>query len=135
MPWTNQWSIKIDGTEVNTLPTGGYLVAEIPELENIPDWEPVTVPIDGDWPSFIRLQPVDTSWTVNISMAACDWATYQTRIAALRALFSQGVHTLTVQVRGQASPLSATVVARGMMVNAKARSASVSLYVPKPVLA
>ena len=135
MTWNEQWSIKIDGQELNTAPTGGNYVASIPEIENVADYDAVTVPIDGDYPAFIRLQPRESTWTLNIAMKACNWATYQTQIASLKTLLAPGIHTLAVQIRGMTAAKSATVVVRGMMIQPTARALSVTLFVPKPVLA
>lgn len=135
MVWSEQWSIKIDGNELNSVRTGGNFLAEIPQLENMPDYDPVIVPMDGAYPAFIRLQPRESAWALNIAMKPCDWATWQTQLQSLKAVLTAGVHTLTVQVRGMPSPVSTTVVVRGMMVEPKARVLSVQLLVPKPVLA
>jgi len=134
MAWPGKWSIKIDGTEINTLPNGGDYIAEIPEIDNIAEFDQVTVGMDGDYPAFIRLQPREATWTLNISMKACTWETYQTRLTWLKSVLSLGPHTLTVQVRGQATPVSATVVVCGIIVEAKSRALSIKLSVPKPVL-
>lgn len=134
MAWPGIWSIKIDGTELNTLPTGGDFLCEIPEIDNVPEQDQVVVAMDGDYPAFIRLQPREASWTLNLSMRGCDWATYQTNLDYLKSVLSSGPHTLTVQVRGMASPKSTTVVVCAMMVEAKSRAVSVKLSVPKPVL-
>ena len=134
MAWPGFWSIKIDGTEINTLPVGGNYLCEIPEIDNVAEFDQITVAMDGDYPAFIRLQPREASWTLNISMKSCDWPTYQTQLAYLKSLLSSGPHTLTVQVRGMPDPKSTMVVVCAMMVEAKSRAVSVKLSVPKPVL-
>jgi hypothetical protein len=134
MAWPGRWSIKIDGVELNTLPTGGHYICEIPEIDNVPEQDQVVVAMDGDYPAFIRLQPREASWTLNLTMKPCDWPTYQTRLAYLKSLLSSGPHTLTVQVRGMDVEKSVTVIVCAMMVEAKSRAISVKLSVPKPVL-
>lgn len=135
MSWTGVWSIKVDGTELNTAPTGGSFIAEIPEIEDIAQMDVVSVAIDGSYPAFIRLQPREGTWTLNIAMKPCSWATWQTNLATLSAILTPGVHTLTVQIRGQSSPLSTTIVVKGRMTAPKQRALSYTLFVPKPVLA
>lgn len=134
MAWTGIWSIKMDGVELNTLPTGGHFLCEIPEIDNVPELDQVTVAMDGNYPAFIRLQPREASWTLNLTMKPCDWETYQTRLDYLKSVLYSGVHTLTVQVRGMSTAKSTTVVVCAMTVDAKSRAVSVKLSVPKPVL-
>lgn len=131
MSWNEQWSIKIDGVELNDITT---YFTEIPEIENIPEDDVVTVPIDGRAPAYIRNQPVEAHYTILIASRPCTWEMWSTRITSLKALLTRGSHTLTVQVRGMAAAASTTVVIKGMMIEAKNRRVAVSLVAMTPIL-
>lgn len=132
MAWTEQWSYKIDnGTELNDKTT---YVCQVPELDTVFEQEAITVAVDGEYPSFIRMQPREGAYTFIINMSACNWITYRTRITALKAIFTPGLHTFTAQARGMANPLSVPVVVKGMVVDAKIRQVVVSTLAPRPIL-
>lgn len=132
MVWSEQWSYKIDGTEVNDR-TNFFVV--VPELDHDFEQEAIMVSVQGDYPSFIRNQPKEGAYTFIVSMTNCTWATYQTRLATLKAIFSNGIHTFTVQARGMASAKSVTLVVQGITVQAKERVVTVRTIAPKPVFA
>lgn len=130
--WSEQWSLKVDGHELND--RTNFLV-EIPELDDQSADDIVLVTIAGDYPIYVRSQPTDATWNLLIQMTPCNWATYQTRLATLRSYLSSGRHTITVQRRGMAAAKSATVIVKGWAIDAKSRKVAVTLVVPKPVLA
>lgn len=132
MVWTNQWTFLIDG---NNLSDYTNYITYVPEVENTVDMDVISVAVDGDYPSIIRLQPREGTYTLLIQMTNCDWATYQTRLQQLKSWLAPGLHTLTVQIRGQTQQYSVTIATVNMIINPKQRSVSVKAWVPKPVLA
>jgi hypothetical protein len=132
MAWSAQWSLKIDGSQLND--KSNYY-AEIPELDTGSDHDIILVNIAGDYPLFVRAQPMDATMNLLIQMTPCNWATYRTRLATLQALLTPGRHTLEVQVRGMTAAKTMMVVVKGMAIEAKTRKVAVTLIVPKPVLA
>lgn len=131
MSWAEQWSYKIDGTEVNDRTN---FFTQVPELENTPQMDVILKTVDGDYPSFIRVQPKEMGYTFIIAMTPCTWATYQSRLQTLKTIFTPGTHTFTVQARGQASPTSVTIVATGSLsIMPKERIITISVIAPKPV--
>jgi hypothetical protein len=136
MAWNEQWSFKIDGTEINrnaSNPTGTFIV-QIPELENQFEQDAILVEIDGDYPAFVRMQPREGQYTILISMTPCTWGDYQTRLQTLKTLLSPGQHTLTVQARGMPTAKSVVIVVKSMQIDAKIRLVTVAAVVPRPVL-
>jgi hypothetical protein len=129
MAWAEQWSIKVDGTEINT----GNFITEIPDLDSIGSVDAVLVTIPNDYPVFIRTQPLDSTININTQMKPCAWATFQTNLATLRGILTPGLHTLTVQVRGMATAKSLTIVVKSMAVEAVGRRVSTQALVPTPV--
>jgi hypothetical protein len=127
--WTGVWSIKIDGTEINS----GNFITDIPDLDSIGSVEAVMVPIPNDYPVLIRTQPLDSTININTQMKPCDWATFQTNLATLRGILSAGVHTLTVQVRGMTAAKSLIIVITSNAVEAKGRRMNTQALIPKPV--
>lgn len=134
MAWNEQWSVKVDGgVELNDHVN---YVTEVPQIDDVPDWDVKIVPIDGTYPAYVRADPTSGVYTVNVQMSACSYATFRTRMAALDAMFTMGAsHTLTVQVRGMPSALSVTIIPRGKAVDAKLRKVTYNCHVPVPVLA
>jgi hypothetical protein len=131
MVWTEQWTIKIDGTNIND--KVNYFTT-IPDLDNIfGSVDPVMVSIPNDYPVFIRNQPLDATININIQMTPCTWATFQTRLTALRALLSPGRHAMAAQVRGMATEKSLSIIVTSFAVDPKARRINVQAIVPKPV--
>lgn len=131
--WAEQWSYSVGGHELNDHTN---YVTQIPEINNVPDYNVVSVPIDGDYPAFIRADPANGVWSILIQMQPCTWAVYETRRAQLASWLPMGVPlTLTVQIRGMTGVKSATIVPKNLIVNAKTRSLAYSCHVPIPVLA
>lgn len=134
MVWAEQWSVKVDGgIELND--HVNYLT-EVPQLDDVPDWDVKQVPIDGTYPAYIRSDPTSGAYTVNIQMTSCTWATFRSRLATLDAIFTMGAtHTLAVQVRGMSASKSVVIVPRGKVVDPKLRKVTYACFVPVPVLA
>lgn len=131
--WNEQWSIKVDGYEINDK-TAFWTV--IPEIDNIGSVDVITVDVPNDYPVYIRTQPLSASITFKINMTPCSWATYRTRLDTIYALMTPGPHTLTIQVRGMATAKSLTFIPQQVTVtDPKARELSVQATIPKPVLA
>lgn len=133
MAWTEQWSHKIDGTELNDKVN---FITQVPELDNEPDWDFKTVPIDGTYPAVTRADPTSGRYTFLIQMTACTWPVYYSRLATIKGIFGSPntPHTYLAQVRGMTSPLSTTVFYQGRIVDPKNRQIAVTCYVPVPVL-
>ncbi len=129
MAWNEQWSIKVDGNELND--HAAYWTM-IPEWDNAPDDDVVLVEIDGSSPSYIRNQPKEGVYTLLIACPGSTWSTWNTRLTALRSVLTKGVHTLTVQIRGMPTAASVTIVVRGSMVMPKERRLVVNCIVPQP---
>jgi hypothetical protein len=129
--WAEQWSYKIDGTEINS----GAFITDIPDLDSIGSVEAITVPIPNDYPVFIRTQPLDSTININTQMRPCSWAAFQTNLATLRGILTPGPHTLTAQVRGMAAAKSLTIIVTSTAVEAKGRRVSTQALVPRPVWA
>ena len=128
------WSVKVDGgIELNDIVN---FMTQIPQIDDIPDWDMKTFPVDGTYPTFIRADPTSGIYTVLIQMSACTNAVYQSRLATLNAIFSIGAaHVLAVRVRGMTAALSVTIIPRGRVINFKQRQVVYTCYVPVPVLA
>ena len=131
MPWLEQWSYKIDGTEINDRTT---LFTQIPELSNVFEQDIILAQIDGDYPVYIRTQPTEGRISFLINIAYSSPASFDTTLTSLKALFTQVPHTLTVQARGMSTTKTLTFIPQGMMVDYKQRLVTVSAVVPKPVL-
>lgn len=133
MAWAEQWTYQVSGHELND---GVKYVTQIPEIDNDPDYNVVTVPIDGDRPATIRADPTNGTWTILIQMTPCNWATYQTRLAEINGWLPRGVLlTLTAQIRGMTSPLSAIIMPKNLNASPKQRAIAITCHVPVPVLA
>ena len=127
------WSYKIDGYELND---GSTFITEIPEVDDGPAIEPVTVDIPNDYPFLVRIQPSSKKYNVNIESLPCSWSTFQSRLATLRGLFSPGAHTLTVQTHGMTSPQSISVVPTSFAIgDPTARRVSIQVTSTDPVWA
>jgi hypothetical protein len=133
MPWAEQWSYLVDGTNVNDHIN---YVCQIPEIDNMQNQDVILAQIAGDHPVFIRSQPAEGRLTFNVALkGAGPPATYRTRMDALAALFAQGTrHTLTVQARGMGAAKTLRFYVEGTMVDYTRRLLSVRAVAPKPVL-
>ena|ERR1035437_4271428 len=132
MVWNEQWSIKVDGNQINDKTN---FWTTIPEIDDLITFDVVTVAIPNDYPVYIRTQPLSASLTFNISMTPCTWAVYRSRLEWLQTVFAPGPHTLLIQVRGMSDPKSLVFIAKQLTVaDAKARAVSVQAVVPKPIL-
>jgi hypothetical protein len=129
--WSEQWTIKVDGTHLNG--QGSNFITSIPELETGSDDEVILVPIDGSPPAYIRNQPKECIYTFLIAMKGTSWAAYQTQMNTLRGILGRGPHTLEVQVRGMVAPASTTIIVRGWSVAPKERRVAVTAVVPVPI--
>ncbi len=132
MAWSEQWSYKVDGgIELND---GSAYNTQIPQIDDVPDWDTKTVPIDGTYPSYIRADPTAGAYTVLVQFYPCDWATYQTRLGVIKGIFSMGAsHTLAFQARGMVSAKSVLIVPRGIISEPKLRKLVINCFVPVPV--
>lgn len=126
------WSHKIDGgIELNDVVN---FVTQVPQVQDIPDWDVKSVPIDGTYPTFIRADPSPGIYTFLIQMSSCTDPVYDSRLATLDAIFTIGVaHTHTFRVRGMGAAKSVVVIPRGRIINFKQRQVVYTCYVPVPV--
>lgn len=134
MPWTEQWSITVDGNQLNSIMTGGPYHTQCPEVGQLFEQDAILAPVDGDYPVLVRLQPREGRYTFNIQMTACDWATWETRRAQLMGWLTPGFHTFAFQTRGMAAAKSVRACVTSIWLNPKTRSMTVSAIAPKPVL-
>ena len=134
MAWSHQWTLKVDGTNLND---HVKYVCTVPELQSIAPGRVVLAQIDGDYPAFIRRQPAEGSFTFLIAMknASTD-VLWDERLAELTALFDPtAYHTLAAQIRGMGTEQSARFVVESMQVDYKTRTVVVFTTAPNPVLA
>ena len=133
MPWSNQWTIGVDGTQLND---HVKYVTTVPELQVTPSQRIVLAERDGDFPVFIRSQPSPGNLTFLIAMKnAGNPTVWDTRLAELKALFATGVyHTLTAQVRGMDSAKSMRFITEGIQPDFVTRTVVVFTVAPRPVL-
>lgn len=109
MAWDQQWQHRVDTLELNDLAAG--LVCEVPEVDDLFEVENVFVVIAGGYPVFHRAQPQSGRYTFLIHALHETDEEFAAKVAAIRAVMSQGVpHTYTYQVRGMAAPRSVEVV-------------------------
>lgn len=132
--WNEQWSHVVGGTELNTAKTGGPLFTEVPQVHDIPDWDIKSVPIDGEYPAYIRADPTSGAYTFQIQGKNMTWAAWDAVLVGLDALFTMGsVLTYTFQVRGMSAAKSVLIVPRGRAVDPTLRKVVYNCYVPVPV--
>ncbi len=134
MAWAEQWSIKVDGNEVNSIGTGGPYSCMVPEVGWVPERQVLTVDRDWNFPVAVGLQPMGGNYTFLIAMKSCNWATWHTQSEQLKSWFSIGAHTFTFQVRGMPTPKSVVGIVRGIMDSPVERRVTVLVTVPEPVL-
>lgn len=91
------WSLAVDGTELNN---HSWSEAICPDIDNGFAGNVIWVPIAGDIPWYVRVQPQAGKYTVIVQLHSCTPEDFQTRRAQLNALFAPGPHTLSAQVRG-----------------------------------
>lgn len=131
MTWSEQWSYKIDGgIELNDIVN---FVTQVPQIDDIPDFNIVSVPIDGTYPVFIRADPSSGIYTFLIQMSACSNAVFRSRLATLDGIFTPSMHTFTFQARGMPSAKSVQLFPRGRLVAFKQRQVVYTCHVPVPV--
>lgn len=104
------WSYTIDGTELNN---HVWSECTIPDIDNGFAGTVIFVPIAGDVPWYVRVQPEPGKYTVLVNLHSCPPAEYEFRRAQLAALFAPGPHTLAAQVRGATAPRTMTVISDG----------------------
>lgn len=127
------WSFKIDGTEIND--NVMFHVAGIPQIDDVPEYDVILVSLADRHPVFVRTQPTEGVYTMNIAMIPpCPPDEYQTRKDFLKSVMTPGLHTLTYQGRGMAAPASMDVIVRSMIFAYKLRLCSVGLVAPEPIL-
>jgi hypothetical protein len=135
LAWAEQWSIKVDGNEVNTIGQGGYLSTQVPEVGWDNEVEVVWQSRDNTYPVAVALRPTAGNLTFLIQMKPCTWATWESQLTTLRMWFTTGPHLFTFQIRGMPAPLSMAGIVKGMQTSPKERRLVVSAVVPNPVLA
>lgn len=128
------WSVKIDGTELHDPVTAGRHVM-VPELDTEPDMDLILAPVDGDYPAAIRLQPREGRITLLCQKRACTETDWQTELAFLRGVLTNGQHVLTAQIRGMPTPKTMTIYITGRAVEFQLRRLVATATAPKPVLA
>lgn len=125
------WSYKIDGgIELNDIVNFN---TQVPQIDDIPDFDVKSVPIDGTYPTFIRADPTSGVYTFLIQMSSCTNPVYQSRLATLSGIFTPTLHTFAFRARGMAAAKSVLIVPRGRVVNFKLRQVVYTCYVPIPV--
>lgn len=134
MSWTGQWSIKVDGHELNSIMTGGPYITQCPEIDWLHEQDVKLVPRDGDYPAYVGMQPREGNYTFLIQMKPCSEATYDTQLAELKGWLSPGQHTFAFQIRGMPTAKSVVAVIRGVATEFKARRVTALATAPNPVL-
>lgn len=130
--WSGYWSIKVDGIELNDFVN---FVTQVPEIEHLQQQRVILSPVDGDYPAYIRSQPMEAPLTFLIAMTASDASGFDTKLAQLRAIFSQSsYHTVQVQIRGMPNPQSMRFIVESLSPDYKTRTATVQAIAPRPVL-
>jgi len=134
MAWDEQWSIAVDGHELNTGPSGGRWFAEIPELGWMAEQEVILVPRDGDYPAAVGMQPQQAEYTLMVSMKAVSWSQWDTDLATLMGWLDYGAHAFVAQVRGMPSSKTFNAITKSLSTAPKYRRLTCGLVVPTPVL-
>lgn len=134
------WTYRIDALDVNDW--ANYVVEELPELDNATIYDLILVPMAGDFPWYVRSQPTEGQFTLNLTAVqpnpfggnpvACTETQWALRLAALRAVLTPGLHTLTVKARGMTAEKSVQIALRSMATAYKTRGISLSLTAPTP---
>jgi hypothetical protein len=125
------WSYRINALELND---GINFVTSVPEIENESEDDVILVPIDGDYPKFVRLQPREAQYTFLIAMRPCSWPVYQSRLAQLKSVFTQGSSIeLEFQIRGMTTPKSVNIQVKHFLIDPKQRLVTVSAIVARPI--
>lgn len=133
MSWSEQWSYVVDGTELNDLESYHCFV---PEIDNIQTRRVITQEVEGDYPVFIRSQPMEGIYTFMIAFkGAEDPVMYQSRVDAIKELFDpSSLHTFTVQARGMSIPKSTQIVTESVTPDYRTRTVVVQCAAPRPIL-
>jgi hypothetical protein len=125
------WSYRVGALELND---GISFVTSVPEIENASEDDVILVPIDGDYPRFVRLQPREAQYTFLIAMKPCSWPVYQSRLNQLKSVFTQGASVeLEFQVRGMTEPMSVNIQVKNFLIDPKKRLVTVSAIVARPI--
>jgi hypothetical protein len=104
------WSVTVDGTELNNHDWSECIV---PDADNGFPGNVIWVPIAGDVPWYVRVQPQAGRYTVMVQLHAMSADGYETRRAQLAALFAPGPHTLGLQIRGGTSARQIPTISDG----------------------
>lgn len=134
MVWTGQWSIKVDGNELNSITTGGPYATMCPEVGFHFEMDPILAPVDGGYPVLVRLQPREGRYNFFIQMKPCNWPTWEAQQAQLRGWLSPGTHEFEFQIRGMASPKTVSAAVLNFITSPKERRITCSALAPNPVL-
>jgi hypothetical protein len=133
------WTYTVNGLNVND--GANFLTVDVPELDNVAPKDVVLVPMAGDFPWFVRSQPREGTFTLNLVLTqeqapghyiACDDAGWQTRMALLRAALVDGIFPFTQAAHGATTPKSVQVAYQGMATRFKLRLVSIQLLAPNP---
>lgn len=125
------WSYKIDGgIELNDITNFN---TQVPQIDDVPDWDIKSVPIDGTYPAFIRVDPTSGIYTFLIQMSPCIESVFRSRLTTLAGIFTPAPHTFTFQARGLSAPKSVLIVPRGRIVEYKMHKLVINCHVPVPV--
>lgn len=131
MAWSEQWTYVVDGVNLNDHVN---YVCFIPELQTIPQSRVILAPIDGDFPVFVRAQPMEATYTFLIAVKGAKSAVlWDTLSYQLLSLFTPGVlHTAQVQVRGMTGPRSFQFAVESAQADYRTRTMAVQTVAPKP---
>lgn len=127
------WSLKVvpgSGTPIHELNDGIAYFTNIPELEDLNSAAAVLIEVPNTTPVFVRMQPAETTISIQIQMTACDEATYHSRRAQIASWLPLGLVTLKAQMRGMPSPVTFVALVTGYATNYQQRSVVVSATVP-----
>lgn len=95
------WSYIVNEEELND---GTRFRTVVPDIQDSSAYEVILAQIDGDFPVYVRIQPMERVLTFLISMVPCPWSQYQERLSILQELFKPGVlRTLQWRARGAAT--------------------------------